>query len=147
MANNSFPQALVESIINNQLSKFNLLAKDNKEEDDYATFFLQLYNLSQYESSRKQVNAIVGNHVTNSSTEKAKWWSSSNLIRLHRSFLLAVVLVMWIDVVWCTSSSVKNLDVVQVILVTPCKPYRTASNSTEEWTAVSLNILKLIIKN
>ena len=60
----------MESIINNQLSKSNLLAKDNKKEDDYATFFLQLYNLSQYESSRKQVNAIVGNHVTNSSTGK-----------------------------------------------------------------------------
>ena len=70
MANNAFPQALVEKIINMQLSNFNLLAKDKEDEDDNAMFYLQLYNLSKYEGCRKEVNRIVGGHVSNSSTGK-----------------------------------------------------------------------------
>ena len=62
MANNGYPQAFTERIIQRKLAQTQSNAP-SQEEKDPTNFYVQLFNLSQFENDRKKLQSILSIHV------------------------------------------------------------------------------------
>ena len=64
LANNSYPQSLVDSIIHRKMHELNSQANmDVQQNDNKIKFFVQLFNLSGFKSDRRRLKNIVLDHV------------------------------------------------------------------------------------
>ena len=68
LANNGYPQGMVEKIIERKLSNFSS-PPSNSSTPDNVTFFVGLQNLSAFASQTKLIRSIVKNHVNTTSDD------------------------------------------------------------------------------
>ena len=68
MANNNYPQSLVEKVINSRLSSFRSSNNDSKPDD--TTFYFCIQNLSHFVARSTEIKSIVKSHVQSSSPDK-----------------------------------------------------------------------------
>ena len=61
LANNSYPQGLVEKVISNQLSKFQASSVGDKPEN--INFYFCIQNLSRFTAQSKEIKSLVKSHV------------------------------------------------------------------------------------
>ena len=68
LANNGYPQKLIENIISDKMRKFMSPAPEPNDDDD--TFFLDIQNLSSFVRGTKEIRSIIRSHVKSCSTLK-----------------------------------------------------------------------------
>ena len=63
LANNGYPQSLSENIIRSKLARNRQTSISDDETSDPIKFYVQLYNLSSFNSDKKRLNHILRSHV------------------------------------------------------------------------------------
>ena len=76
LANNNYPQSMVEEIIRTSLNRY--LSPDHSTDIENVELFVQLHNLSTFHNDKKMLRSIVKEHVKPADNNKS--------IRLHAYF-------------------------------------------------------------
>ena len=63
MANNEYPQSLVDRIIRNKIQRLNARTDINSLESEHIKFYVQLFSLSGFKSDTRRLKSIVLEHV------------------------------------------------------------------------------------